>query len=107
MRIKPAHHEHTERLDSPPRGRSYGWRQAGRGVMNMVLIVLGIAVVIAIAIVLVVAMAMPPSRQNHTQSVLAIIPRTVLAWRGIRGNEPALPVPSADEAPVPSSLADT
>lgn len=71
----------------------------------MLMIVLGVAVVLAIAVVLVVAMAMPQSRQNHTQSVLSIIPRTVLAWRGIGGHEPELPVPSPDEAPAPSPRA--
>jgi|GEM_PF-6242197 len=53
----------------------------------LLLTVLGIAGVVALAVVLVVAMVMPPSRQQHTQSVLGIIPRTVLAWRGLRNEE--------------------
>jgi cbb3-type cytochrome oxidase cytochrome c subunit len=57
------------------------------GVMYM-LIVFGIAVVVAV--VLIVAMAMPPSRHEHAQNVLGIIPRTVLAWRGRSGEGPAV-----------------
>jgi hypothetical protein len=82
---------------------------------SWLLMACGIAVVVVVlAVVLVIAMAMPPSRQKHAQSVLDIIPRTVLAWRGRGEAEVSGPevlesgsTPAPEEEQTPSANSGT